>query len=194
MMVLLTPFLKIGGFMRTNYWVFCLFFAGILCTPLRVEAQSSQERLALELPFQVNLVGLSFGLQPEVLFRPFHKHRYVGGLHLRGALGVYGGAELLHLAPIAIGARWIFFYGWRVQPFLGLGLVWQLFLPYDTHAANRIDMTMELGMRVAITRGWHVGFNFSPEFGLVNITSLGFSGSFGLGLAARITVTKDLPW
>ena len=47
-------------------------------------------------------------------------------------------------------------------------------------------MTMELTLDARVAEGWRVGMQLSPEFGMV--------GGFGLGMAARLGVQKDLPW
>lgn len=148
-------------------------------------------RLSIELPVQVNLIGLSGGIQPELLFRPISAD---SGLHLRVAMGFFGGLEMIHLVPLAIGARWVWLRHMRFQPFLGLGILWNAFVAFDAPAHHRLDMAIELGFRIAIVKGWSVGLNLSPEFGLAGITDKGFVRSFGLGMATRLTVTKDLPW
>lgn len=203
----------IGGFMRTDVVrntkrFVCvlgvsLMMLGMSVLPSVVEAKTTTltkktpkkdkwlDRLSVEVPLQVNLVGLSFGIQPELLFRPISAG---SGFHLRAAIGFFGGPELFHIAPLALGIRYVFLRGWRVQPFLGLGVVWQAFLPYDHASYHRIDMTLELGVRGAITRGFAVGVNLSPEFGLAHISSYGIKSTFGLGMAGRLTLTKDLPW
>ncbi len=149
------------------------------------------DRLSIALPVQVNLIGLSGGLQPELLFRPISAD---SGLHLRAAIGFFGGQELLHLVPITLGMRWIWLRHMRFQPFLGFGFIWHSFLPFDAPAHHRIDMAIELGFRIAVAKGFSIGLNLSPEFGLASVSSLGFNRAFGLGMATRITVTKDLPW
>lgn len=164
--------------------------------PERVKATAPQrskwlDRFSIALPVQVNLIGLSGGLQPELLFRPISAD---SGLHLRVAVGFFGGQEFFHLVPLALGFRWIWLRNMRFQPFLGFGFVWHTFLPYDTYAHNRIDLAIELGFRIAITKGFSIGINISPEFALASFSSAGFYGMFGLGLATRLTLTKDLPW
>lgn len=184
--------------MRTK--LFCLLAFALVASPVQAETSATSstktstgiaDRFSIEVPFQANLIGLSFGLQPELLFRPISAD---SGLHIRAAIGLYGGSELIHLAPLALGIRWVWLRNFRFQPFLGIGVVWQTFLPFDAEAHNRIDMTIELGFRIAIAKGFSVGLNISPEFGLLAIHSVGLQSGFGLGLATRLTVTKDLPW
>lgn len=150
------------------------------------------ENFTLNLPVQVDLVGLAGGIQPELLWRPFGSR--ADWFHLRASLGFTAGPELVHLTPLSLGIRLVFLRGWRVQPLVGVGIAWQLFLPYGGHPANRLDMTMELGVRVKLTKGFALGLAVSPEFGLAAVTPQGFASGFGLGMASRLFLSKDLPW
>lgn len=144
-------------------------------------SMAAAERFSVGLPIEANLVGLSFGVHPELLYRPF---RPDGWFHLRAATGFTAGPELSSV-PLSLGFREVFFFGKRVQPGLGAGVQLQNFIPYGHAPVTRLDMTMEATLDVQVAEGWTVGAQLSPEFGMV--------GGFGLGMATRIGVRRDLP-
>ncbi|TNE85256.1 MAG: hypothetical protein EP330_26375 [Deltaproteobacteria bacterium] len=137
------------------------------------------DRFSLGLPAEVDLVGLAFGVHPELLFRPIQPD---GALHLRFAPGLMVGPELAFV-PIALGVREVMFPRKRVRPFLGTGLQLQNFVPYGHPVLTRLDMALELGVDVRVADQWGVGLQLSPEIGLV--------GGFGFGMAVRLGAQLD---
>lgn len=143
------------------------------------EAADVSERLSVGVPVEVALVGLSAGVHPELLFRPF---RPDGGTHLRVGAGVMVGPELVNL-PLTVGVRHAFGKDWAVRPAVGTGLQLQLFLPRQHEPAPRGDLFMEVGLDARVAEGWRVSAQLSPEFGMI--------GGFGLGFATRVGVVRD---
>lgn len=150
-----------------------LLFAAAVAGAQTVSA-TAPERFSLGLPAEVDLVGLAVGVHPELLYRPLQPD---GAFHVRLAPGLTVGPELA-LVPLSLGVREVLFPRKRVRPHAGLGMQLQTFVPYGHAAKVRLDMTMELGLDVAITDQWRIGANLSPEFGM--------AGGFGLGMAARL--------
>ncbi len=146
------------------------------------EQAPAAERLSVGLPVEVTLVGLSYGLHPELLYRPF---RPDGLLNLRAATGLMVGPEL-SLVPVSAGLRVSFLREQRFHPGLGVGVQLQTFLPREHEAVLRLDNYYELTASYEVAEGWHAGLQLSPELGVVP--------NFGLGMAARAGVQKDLPW
>ncbi len=138
------------------------------------------ERLSVGLPVEMDLVGLAFGLHPELLWRPLGEQ---GAFHVRGATGLMVGPELA-LLPLSLGVREVFFPARKVRPGLGAGVQLQTFFPRQHAPTARLDLTMEATLDVEVAEGWRVGLQISPEFGMV--------GGFGLGMATRIGVQRDL--
>ena len=139
------------------------------------------EHFSLALPLEANMVGLSFGLHPELLWRPLDPQ---GAFHVRAATGLLMGPELSHV-PVSLGLRQVFFPTRAVRPGMGLGLQAQNFFPKGHAPVTRIDQYYELTLDVRVSEGWRVGVELSPEFGWV--------GGFGLGMATRIGVQADFP-
>ena len=140
------------------------------------------ERFTVGLPAEVDLVGLAFGVRPELLWRPIQPD---GAFHLRTATGVMVGPELT-LVPVSLGVREVFFPRRRVRPGLGIGMQLQSFFPRQHAPVFRLDQYLELTLDVAISETWRAGLQLSPEFGMVP--------GFGLGMAARVGVSRELPW
>jgi hypothetical protein len=161
-----------------------LLGAALAAAPPRAEPTplSDPGRWSVGLPAEVDLVGLAFGVHPEALWRPFAPD---GAIHLRAATGFMGGPEL-SLVPVSAGVRVIAFPRRRVRPGLGTGLQLQTFFPHQHAPVVRLDQTIELTLDVRVVEAWRVGMQLSPEFGL--------APGFGLGMAARLGVQRDLPW
>lgn len=154
---------------------------GLLAAGPAQAAALDADRFTLGIPVEVNLVGLSFGTQPELLWRPFSQE---GRFHVRAATGFVAGPELA-LVPVSMGTRGVFFPTSKVRPGMGLGLKMQAFMPYGHETILRLDQYYELTLDVAVKDGIRVGMELSPEFGWI--------GGFGLGMAARVGVLMDLP-
>jgi len=140
------------------------------------------ERFSVGLPAEMDWVGLAFGVHPELLWRPMDPD---GAFHVRAATGLMWGAEL-GLLPVSLGVREVLLPRRTVRPGLGAGVQLQNFFPNQHAPVGRLDLTMEATLDVRVAEGWRVGLQISPEFGMV--------GGFGLGMATRLGVQRDLPW
>ena len=148
-----------------------------------VEASPMEkEHFSVVVPAEVNLVGLAFGVHPELLWRPFSPD---GSFHLRAAVGFGAGPEMVIL-PISIGARQIFFPTRMIRPGLGMGLQTPNFFPYGHDLVFRVDTYFETTLDVRVRDDIRIHMAMSPEFG-------GIYGGFGLGMAARVGVQVELP-
>lgn len=152
--------------------------AALLLAPMSAAAVEA-ERFSLGLPAEVDLVGLAFGVHPELLFRPVQPD---GAFHLRFAPGLMIGPELAFV-PIGFGIREVALPRKRVRPFAGAGVQVQNFVPYGHPVVTRLDMTLELGVDAQVADDWRVGLQLSPEVGL--------AGGFGFGMAVRAGVQLD---
>lgn len=123
------------------------------------------------LPAEVALVGLSFGLRPEVTWgTPAHR--------LRLAVGALAGPELVFL-PVTAGYRLNLLPQRRLHPQLGLGWEWQNFLTGGEPVTRGAAM-MELGLLGDLDGRWSVGGHLTSDFALV--------GGLGFGMTAQIGV------
>ena len=139
------------------------------------------EHFSIAVPLEANMVGLSFGLHPALLWRPLDPQ---GAFHVRASTGLMMGPELSQV-PVSLGLRQVFFPTRTVRPGMGLGLQVQNFFPKDHAMVTRIDQYYELTVDARVSDGWRVGLEMSPEFGWI--------GGFGLGMAVRLGLQADLP-
>ena len=155
----------------------------IICASLlSAEAQAIEpENLSLGVPLEADVVGLAFGVHPELLWRPFDP---AGRFHVRAATGAMVGPELA-LIPVSLGFRQVFRPEKVLRPGFGAGLQFQSFLPYGHSMVPRLDQYYEFYFDVATSDSLRMTATLSPEFGWV--------GGFGLGMAARLGVQMDLP-
>ena len=148
-----------------------------------------RNRLTVGVPVEVDVVGFAVGVHPEVLWRPFSPS---SGLRLRLASALKVGSEYTLLAPLSAGLRWVSSDARMLQLGLGAGVQWKAFLVPDSGAHQRLDMYWEAALNGKVGEVHRVGIAVVPEFGLANMTSEGFSGTFGLGLALRATWSMRL--
>lgn len=137
------------------------------------------DRLSVGAGAEVTLVGLAFGVRPELLFRPF---RADGIGHLRIAAGVMQGPELTFI-PANLGYRAIFSPGRSARAHLGLGLEWQNFFYGGDSPRSRLAAYAETGFEFEIFDGGWIGLQYAPDFALTG---------FGFGFATRVTFRYDL--
>lgn len=131
-------------------------------------------RLELQVPVEVTLVGLTWGVRPELLVRPGE----VGTVsRLRVAVGVFIGRDQVFL-PLSLGYRAVFRQGRIVQPAVGAGLELQHRLVSDLAPVRQFGVYVEGG----------VGFAVSPRLslGLMVALDLMLVGGPGIGLGPRL--------
>ena len=140
------------------------------------------DRFSVTLPAEVNLVGLTFGAHPEVMWRPFSPD---GSFQVRGAVGLGVGPEMT-VFPVSLGLRQVFFPTRAVRPGLGMGVQLPNFLPRGHSFVFRVDTYMEASVDVRVNDTTRITAAMSPQFG-------GIYGGFGLGMSARVGVQMTLP-
>lgn len=140
------------------------------------------DRFSIVLPAEVNLVGLTFGAHPEVLWRPFSPE---GSFHVRGSAGLGVGPEMV-VVPVSLGLRQVLFPTRRVRPALGMGVQMPNFFPRGHSFIFRVDSYMEASVDVRVSDSMRVSAAMVPQFG-------GIVGGFGLGMSARLGLHMDLP-
>lgn len=138
------------------------------------EGALASSRFTVGLPAEVDLIGLAYGVRPELLYRPWGE---TSRSRLRLALGALTGPEYF-FQPISFGYRAVFRGDRTVQPLLGLGLELQQFIVHDAPILRRWPVAyVEFGSGFAITERIQVGALASAELKL--------GGEPGPGLSLR---------
>ncbi len=133
--------------------------------------------LELGLHGEVTLVGLTYGVRPELLFRlgpPGTASR------LRLSFGLLGGPDQLFI-PVDVGYRAMFRQHATVQPLLGVGLELQ----------NRISARTDIVRQYGLYLEGGVGFAFAERFSVGALLGLDvmFFGGPGVGFGPRVFLT-----
>lgn len=116
------------------------------------------DHLEVGVPFEVDLVGLVYGLRPEALWR-FGKD---DASRLRLAIGLLPGPEYFYL-PVSFGYRAVWGSG-RWHPEAGLGVEQQTFLVPDAPPSSRTSFYFELGLGVDFGEHWTATVSMAPDF------------------------------
>jgi hypothetical protein len=154
--------------------------------PTEVRASSEPEdgplsagRFSLGVPAEVNIIGLAYGVRPEVLYRPFSTD---GGTHLRLAVGVLPGPEFVYV-PLNVGWRQIFRRAHRLQPHVGAGFEEEILIITEADNVHRRLIYLETGLE----------WRFMPQglIGLQMAPSLSVFARPGLILPVRLTFRWD---
>ena len=144
------------------------------------ECATAPARFTIAVPAEVTVVGLTYGVRPEVLYR-FGGAAAVSRLRL--AVGVLEGPDQWFV-PLSFGYRAVFRQAHRVQPAVGGGLELQHRLVSDFHAVRQYGVYVEGGLGVALDRRWSVG-------AMVAIDVMLYGGP-GVGLGPRLVVAARL--
>jgi len=127
------------------------------------EAGPAPGRFELVLPAEVTLVGLTFGLRPELLFRPGEEGTRS---RLRLAAGLFIGPEQTFV-PVSFGYRAIFRQGAVVQPIAGAGIELQQRFVSDYPAVRQGAVYVEGGVGFELSARWSVGAMVSIDASLL---------------------------
>lgn len=134
--------------------------------------------LTLGVPLEVDVVGLAYGIHPEVVWYPFP----TSGAGFRAAFGLLPGPEYFYW-PVEVGYRHEWFRRGDLRPHVGAGFQQQSFLVDGDEIFSRPMVYGEFGARLRVwTDGW-VGLQLSPE--------AGFWTRPGFSLASRVTLQWD---
>ena len=134
------------------------------------EPRFNASRFELGLPAEVTLVGLTYGVRPEVLYR-FGELGSVSRLRL--AVGFFNGPEQFFL-PVSLGYRAVFRQPRVVHPIVGVGLEYQGRFTSGFHPIHAGGAYVEGGVSFQVAYRWTVGvlaqvdvmFIETPGFGL----------------------------
>jgi hypothetical protein len=151
-----------------------LMIAALLAAPPTLEDRSGKTTVLLELGAEATLVGLTFGLRPELLLQP-------GGpgtvSQIRFALGVFRGPDQTFI-PASVGYRAHFRSTQTFQPLVGAGLEMQSRLVNDLPPVNQYGLYLEGGLAVGLSPSTFLGVMFSAD--------LMFFGGPGFGFGPRL--------
>lgn len=160
-----------GRSMRTERLVAVALVASSLAA-----AQGPTTRFEVGVPLEVTLVGLTFGVRPELLFRLGDE---TSVSRARLAVGVLAGKDQLFV-PVSLGYRAQFRQGARVQPLVGAGVELQHRWVPDLPLVQQFGFYGEGGVVFAVTPRLDLG------------VVLGFDvmiwGGPGIGLGPRLGV------
>jgi hypothetical protein len=166
--------------MRTRTIAMTLLASVLVATTARAdepECATAPARFTLVLPAEVTIVGLTYGIRPELLYRPGAPD---AASRLRIAVGLLDGPDQLFV-PLSVGYRAVYRGRQRVQPAVGVGLELQHRLVSDYPAVRQYGLYVEGG----------VGFAATPQLAFGAIDLMLYGGP-GVGLGSRVFASWQL--
>jgi len=151
--------------------------AALCCMLISSGAWAQDSRFELAVPLEVTLVGLTFGVRPELLFRPGEAGTVS---RLRLAFGVLGGPDQLFL-PLSLGYRAQFRQDSVVQPAVGLGIELQQRVVNDLPAVRQFGVYLEGGVGFAVSPHVSLSALFGMDLMLVGGPGIGFGPRIAAG-------------
>lgn len=142
-----------------------------------VTAPERSSWLALGLHGEVTIVGLTYGVRPELLFR-LGPPDTASRLHL--SFGILGGPDQLFI-PVSVGYRAMYRQHATVQPLFGVGLEVQNRLVSDAPPVRGYGVYLEGGVGFAFLRQFSAGALLGIDVMLL--------GAPGVGLGPRVFLT-----
>lgn len=152
---------------------------GVEARDQAAEPESSERRWELMLSPEVTAVGLSFGLRPELVYRPFERGT---ASRLTASLGLLWGPEFLYV-PVSVGYRAVYRSEKTVRPVLGVGLELQQRIVGDAPWAEQLGLYLEGGVLVGLNERASVGLLLRPDVMFVGLAGAGLSARLALGWA-----------
>jgi hypothetical protein len=161
--------------MRTELGAALVAIALLGAAPARAEPVSPVQ---LGVSPEMTLVGLAYGLRPEVNYR-------LGGpgtaSRLRASVGALIGPDSFYL-PVSIGYRALYRESQTLRPLLGAGLELQNRIVSDAPAASSLALYLEGGLMVALGERLSAGAVAGADVTLVG------------GLGAGLSIKACLGW
>ncbi|MCX5743501.1 MAG: hypothetical protein NT062_13490 [Proteobacteria bacterium] len=148
--------------------------------PTASDGAWSHTRFTVALPAEVTVVGLTYGVRPEVLYR-FGDRGAVSRLRL--AVGFLDGPDQLFI-PLSLGYRAVLRQAHRIRPEVGAGVELQHRLVSDFPAVRQYGVYVEGGVGVAV--------DDRLSLGLVVAIDVMLYGGPGLGLGPRVFASWQL--
>jgi hypothetical protein len=151
--------------------------AALLAVVVASGAWAQDSRVELAVPAEVTLVGLTFGVRPELLIRLGEPGTVS---QLRVAVGVLGGPDQLFV-PVSVGYRAQFRRASVVQPAVGAGLELQHRLAFDLPAVRQLGVYLEFGVGFAVSPRVMLSAMFGADLMLLGGPGFGFGPRLAVG-------------
>jgi hypothetical protein len=148
----------------------------VLCAA-SANAEAASSRFELNVAAEVTLVGLTFGVRPELLFRPGDEGTVS---RLRLAVGVLAGPDQLFV-PLSLGYRAQFRQAQVVQPLVGVGVELQHRFVSDLSPVRQFGAYLEFGVGFAITQHFALQAILGADLMVLGGPGFGFGPRLGVG-------------
>ena len=116
------------------------------------------------LPVEVTVVGLTYGIKPEVVYTPFEQAKW---LEAKASVGLMPGPEYFS-TPLTLGIRGCYF-DFALHPTAGIALTEDFIWISDAPAVIRTAMEMDLkGLSYDINDQWAIDAQAYTGWAIIN--------------------------
>lgn len=134
--------------------------------------------LSYVLPLEVTVIGLTYGLRPELVYTPFEKAKW---LEAKASFGLLPGPEYFS-TPLSLGIRGRYF-DFALHPTAGIALTEDVLWISDADPVLRTTMDLEIGLSYDIDERWSI--DAQAYTGWAIITDIGPVAGMRLGVRYR---------
>lgn len=119
--------------------------------------------LSYVLPVEVTVVGLTYGIRPELVYTPFEKAKW---LEAKASFGIMPGAEFFS-TPLSLGIRGRYF-DFMLHPTAGIALTEDFLWISDADPVIRTSMEMDIGLSYDINDQWSIDTQAYTGWTIIN--------------------------
>ena len=105
--------------------------------------------LSFVIPTEVTVVGLTYGIKPELVYTPFEQAKW---LEAKASFGVMPGPEYFS-TPLSLGIRGRYF-DFALHPMAGIAITEDFIWISDAPPVIRTGVEMDLGLSYDINQQW----------------------------------------
>ena len=119
--------------------------------------------LSYVIPMEVTVVGLTYGIKPELVYTPFEKAKW---LEAKASFGIMPGPEYFS-TPLSLGIRGRY-SDFALHPMAGIAITEDFIWISDAPPVIRTGVEMDLGLSYDINAQWSIDAQTYTGWSIIN--------------------------
>jgi len=160
--------------MRTNF-ISLLVFSALFSASSYADNKAG---VSYFIPAEVTIVGLTYGVKPEIVYTPFEQAKW---LEAKASVGIMPGPEYFS-TPLTLGIRGRYF-DFALHPMAGMAITEDFLWISDAPPVIRTAVEMDLGLSYDINDQWSIDAQAYTGWSIIN--DIGPTAGMRLGVRYR---------